>query len=190
MAGSDNIKVAKPKVGGGLFRAPLGTPLPASYDEPLNAAFESLGLVGEEGLTRSEENEADDKIAWGGDAVAELPGNHTLSYSGTLLEGRNAVTLKAIRGEENVTVKADGSITVKANSKRPPRAIYVIDTDSVRDVIPNGQISASGDVQYVHNEVIQYEASIKAYPDENGDKGTQYFPSDGSAPVVDEGAGA
>lgn len=177
MAGSDNIKVAKPKVGGGVFYAPLGTKLPVSYDEPLDAAFKPLGFVSEEGVTRSEENEGDDKIAWGGDAVADLPGTHSLSYSATFLEGRNAETLKALRGAENVTVNEDGSIVVASNSKRPPRAVYVIDTDSVRDVIPNAQISVSGDIQYVHNEVIQYEAGWKAYPDADGNKAKQYFPA-------------
>ena len=181
--GTDNIKVAKPKVGGGLFRAPLGTKLPTSYDEPLDPAFVSMGLVGEEGVTRSEEAESDDKIAWGGDAVADLPGNHSLSLSATLLEGRNATTLKAIRGDANVIVdEMTGAIEVLTNSKRAPRAVYVVDTDSVRDVIPNAQISASGDVQYVHNEVIQYETTFKAYPDADGNKARQYFPGDVDAP--------
>ena len=181
MAGSDNITVSKPKVGGGVFYAPLGTALPTSYEEPLDPAFKALGFVSEEGVTRSEENESDDKIAWGGDAVADLPGNHTLTYSATFLEGRNAETLKALRGEDNVVVGEDGAITVLSNSKRPPRAVYVVDTDSVRDVIPNAQISASGDIQYVHNEVIQYEASWKGYPDAEDNKGYQYFPAEGAS---------
>lgn len=185
--GSEAIKVAKPVVGGGVFVAPLGTELPTDYDTPLDSAFKPLGYVSEDGVTRTEENESEDKIAWGGDAVADLPGNHTLSFSATFLEGRNAETLKALRGEENVTVGSDGSITVTSNSKRPPRAVYVIDTESVREVIPNAQIAVSGDIQYVHNEVIQYEASWKAYPDASGNKAKQYFPADGEGDSGDEG---
>lgn len=182
--GSEAIKVAKPVIGGGVFVAPIGTALPTDYDTPLDAAFKPLGYVSEDGVTRSEENESEDKIAWGGDAVADLPGNHTVSFSATFLEGRNAETLKALRGAENVAVDAEtGAITVTSNSKRPPRAVYVIDTESVREVIPNAQIAVSGDIQYVHNEVIQYEASWKAYPDAEGNKAKQYFPGD-IAPVI------
>lgn len=179
VAGPDNIKIAKPKVGGGVWRAPLGTTVPTSYDEALDAAFKSLGLVGEDGVTRSEENESDDKIAWGGDAVADLPGTHSLSYGATFLESRNAETLKALYGDDNVIIDAaTGAISIKSNSKRPERAIYVIDTESTREVIFNAQMTASGDITYVHNEVIQYEASWKAYPNADGNKSIRYFPGD------------
>ena len=45
--GSEAIKVSNPKVGGGVFRAPIGTTIPTSYDEALDAAFVALGYVGE-----------------------------------------------------------------------------------------------------------------------------------------------
>lgn len=184
--GTDNIKTSKPKVGGGIFRAPLGTAVPTDFNTPLDAAFKSLGYVSEEGVVRSEEYPSDPKVAWGGDEVADLPGTHALNFSATLLEGRNAEALKAIRGEENVTVDdATGAITVKTNSKRAPRAVYVIESDSVRDVIFDAQISLSGDVTYVHNDVIQYEVSWKAFPNADGDKSAQYFPADNAAPAVE-----
>lgn len=185
--GTDAIKVANPKVGGGVFRAPLGTPIPTSYEDELDPAFEALGYVGEEGVSKTEDNESDDKIAWGGDAVADLPGTHAVSYNGTFLESRNATLLKALRGAENVIVGPNGAITVKGNAKRPPRAVYVIDTDSVREVIPNGQIRTSGDTVFVHNDTISYPATWKGYPDANGDKFFTHFPGDDDTAPPTEG---
>lgn len=187
--GSNAIKVANPKVGGGVFRAPLGTKLPESYEDELDPAFKALGYVGEDGVNKTEDNESDDLIAWGGDAVLDLPGTHTVTYGGTFLESRNAELLKALRGEGNVKIGSNGAIAIKGNAKRPPRAVYVIDTDSVREVIPVGQIRISGDTAFVHNNAISYPSEWKGYPNEDGDKFFTYYPAEtpDSTPETPEG---
>ena len=43
-----NVSAAKPKVGGAVWRAPLGTPLPTDAKSALNEAFESLGYISSE----------------------------------------------------------------------------------------------------------------------------------------------
>ena len=45
MAKAIHVTVAKPKKGGAVFRAPLGTPLPTSATEVLNEAFQGLGYI-------------------------------------------------------------------------------------------------------------------------------------------------
>ena len=45
-----NVTSAKPKVGGAVFTAPLGTPVPKDATSELNEAFKNLGFVSEEGL--------------------------------------------------------------------------------------------------------------------------------------------
>ena len=47
---TDNVTAAKPKVGGCLFRAPIGTDLPTDAKTALNEAFTSLGYISEDGL--------------------------------------------------------------------------------------------------------------------------------------------
>lgn len=170
--GVDAVSVAKPITGsGGVMVAPAGTEVPTSYGEALDPAFVKMGYVSEDGVTRTTDFDTDDKFAWGGDAVAELPGQHSVSYTATFLEAGNPDLLKSLYGDENVTVdEASGEVTVVGNAKQPPRAVYVVETDQLREVIPSGQLSVSGDVQYVDSEVIQYEVTIKAYPDEDGAK--------------------
>ena len=51
MANAKNVTAAKPKVGGAVHRAPLGTPLPTDAKSELDKTFESLGYISSDGLT-------------------------------------------------------------------------------------------------------------------------------------------
>jgi hypothetical protein len=185
LSGVAAVLTGKPvKSTGGVTRAPIGTPLPTDATTRLNAAFVPQGLISDDGVTRTTDA-SDDKIkAWGGQVVKVVRSDFSVSYKFSYLEAASAVTLKSIVGEENVTItppeegKHNGKVAIKFNAKPAPRATYTLEmldeNTFIREVIPIGQISVSGDVQFVHSAVIKYEVTIEALPDSSDNNAYEY----------------
>ena len=70
MPKTKNVSVAKPKITGAIYRAPLKTALPADATTALNVAFKELGYVGEDGVTNNNSADSDNIKSWGGAVVA------------------------------------------------------------------------------------------------------------------------
>lgn len=69
MADATKVTAAKPKVGGAIWRAPLGTPLPTDAKTELDKAFKCLGYASEDGVTNSNSPSSENTNAWGGITV-------------------------------------------------------------------------------------------------------------------------
>lgn len=72
MSNVANVSTAKPKIGGAVYSAPLGTTLPTDATTALNAAFKGLGYISEDGLSNSNSPSSEGIKAWGGDTVAVI----------------------------------------------------------------------------------------------------------------------
>ena len=168
-----NVSAGKPKVGGAVYRAPKGTALPTDASSELAAVYKALGYISDDGLTNSNAPESDDIKAWGGDTVLSVQTDKPDTFGMKFIESLNTEVLKTIYGDDNVSVDADGSITIKATSTEMDEAIYVIDMIMrggalKRIVIPIGKISDLGDIEYKDNDAVGYDTTITAMPDADG----------------------
>ncbi|GAA5096852.1 hypothetical protein [Nocardia iowensis] len=167
-----NIYAAMPRATGSLLRAPLGTTGPSSATSDLAPAFLDHGYIGEDGYTLAESRDVDKKKAFGGSTVKILQTDYTLTAQFAFLESTNALVLRAVYGDDNVTVTGN-SIAVRHNKRQLPHSSWIIDTlDSdvaLRRIwIPDGQISTVDDVQIVHTETIAYTVTVECFEDADG----------------------
>lgn len=175
-----NVSVGKPKVGGAVYKAPAGTTAPTTANAALDAAFKCLGYVSDAGVVNSNSMETQDIKAWGGDIVATPVAQQKDTFKLMLIESLNVEVLKATYGNTNVTGDLATGITITANSKIREAGVWVIDqelTDNTkkRIVIPDGKVSAVGDITYKDDTVIGYDLTITAFPDSDGNSHYEYI---------------
>ena len=128
MNNKDNITIGRPKVGGAIYFAPLGSDLPTDASTSLPEAYVNLGYVTEDGVTVSTSEETDMIKAWGPEnvMVAQNDFGETVTYN--LLETIRPSVLQYMRGADNVVIEQDGAIKSATTGEQLPRGIIVVDT--------------------------------------------------------------
>ncbi|WP_326931511.1 phage tail protein [Enterococcus avium] len=192
MSDVKNVTTAKPKVGGAVYSAPLGTALPTDATTALDTAFKSLGYISEDGMTNANTPESDNIKAWGGDVVAVVQTEKADTFAYTLIEALNPDVLKEVYGAANVSGTLETGITIKANSNPMEEHVLVVEMVMKggilkRIVIPIGKVSEVGEIVYKDDEASGFETTITALPDTDENTHYEYIQKPGSS--APEGSG-
>lgn len=132
MVDARNVAVGKPKIGGAIFRAPIGTALPTDEKTQLDAAFKDCGYVSDSGWEQAIKKSYGSVKAWGGDEVAKPRSELTVSASLELIEAHNPEALAAVYASAELTIteatETSGRKTALAyKGEDADPAIWVID---------------------------------------------------------------
>lgn len=171
---ADNVEVG---VTGGVYVADSGTTLPDDTTDTRDAAFADCGYVGDDGVVESQGSDTTDIKAWqNGDIVRKVQTKHELTYKFTMIE-TSETTLGVFYGNY-----AAGAVMITGDQLDHKSWIIDVidDTDKIRIVIPDGQITDRGDVSYKNDEAIAYPITITCYPDADGVKAYKYLSGTGS----------
>lgn len=170
---ASNVTAGKPKIGGAIFSAPLGTAVPTSVNDELTG-FTCVGYISEDGVSNDNSPSSTDVKEWGGSTVLPIQNDRPDTFKWTMLETMEVTVKKLIYGEDNVSVDEEtGEIKTKASSEELEAHAYVIDM-ALRDgakqrlVIPEGKITQLDTIKYANNSAVGYGVTVSAIPDEDG----------------------
>lgn len=166
---ANNVTTGKRRTAGGIYRAAAGTTLPTDATTSLAAAFKEIGYISEDGVTNSISKTTNEIKEWGGDTVDSEVSEQTDQFTFKSIESMNVDTLKAVFGDTNVT-ESTGAISILVKAGAFGGGVWVIDVAQKggrlkRIVIPDGKITALGDIVYNGSEAVGYDITLSAFYD-------------------------
>lgn len=173
MNDKNNLTIGRPKAGGAIYVAPLGTSLPNDAGTSLSGDFVNLGYITEDGVTQSTAEDIEMIKAWGPEnvMVAQNDFSETVTYN--LMETIRPAVLQFVRGAGNVSIDGDGAIASATTGDPLPRCVVVIDTIQNngsanprihRIVYGDCQITdRSGDQTYNNSDPVTFPVTLTAF---------------------------
>jgi hypothetical protein len=174
------VSTGKPKTGGAVYRAPLGSTLPTDHKAELDKAFICLGYVSDAGLTNNIARTYGSIKDWGGTTVATPQTEFADTFGLTLIESLNPDVLKTVHGSAAVTGDLDTGLTVNVSDTEPEAGAWVVDMITLggyakRIVIPEAKLTGLGEIAYTGTDAIGYQLTLTATPDSTGKTHTEYI---------------
>ena len=183
------VTTSKPKIGGAVHRAPLGTKLPTDAVSVLDSTYVNLGYISDSGLTNANSKSYEQTRAWGGDIVDQHVTENNDTFQASFIESNNVEVLKMVFGDNNVTGDLKTGITIVSNAQDAEAYVYVVDMIEKgnvlhRVVLPNAKLTERGDTVYSDGDVTAYDCTLSAMSDELGNTHYEYKKKKEAAPVI------
>ncbi|AYN57489.1 major tail protein [Arthrobacter phage Kepler] len=161
---------------GPILSAPLGTTLPTDALEVVDPAFDDSGYISADGMNLTPERSTETIRDWSGAIVRNILSEFGASIAWAHLE-TNEASLKNYFGDDNVTVTAatptsGKQLAAQLKAAELPRKSWVFkikDGDNrVLVVVPDGQITDTGEVSFTRTGAITWPCTLTTYPDSSG----------------------
>lgn len=180
MNNANYVTAGKPKVGGAVHVAPLGTTLPTSATTDLGDEWLDVGYISEDGVTNTNAIESNDVKEWGGNTVLSIQTGKSDKFKMKFIEAMNKNVLKVVYGEGNVSGDLETGMEIKVNADEVVQWAWVIDmilrgNIAKRIVIPAAGINELGDIVYNSSDAVAFDATLTATPDANDNTHYDYM---------------
>lgn len=168
MAGdTDNPRVW---VNADVYVGPTTAAAPDDIATPLDTDFEALGLLGEDGMTESRDEDKTDHYAWGGILVRTTRSKHKRTIKVIALEDNPVVFDLVNPGSTAETTAGVTTRTVKTPAPNKKSFVFeMVDGDITRRLyVPTGEVLDVGDIESSDSALTQKELTVTVYPDADG----------------------
>lgn len=171
------VAAARPKVGGGLYWAPLGTTLPTDATTALDAAFKCLGPVSDAGISPSRDTSIEKIKEWDGSTLASLLSDESRTFEAVLYGVHDQDFLEFLFDATNVTVTAATALagtkiaTVDKGGQMQKGVVVfemVYNGIKQRKILPAADANCTGEEPYVPGGLRGYTLEFEATKDESG----------------------
>ncbi|MBZ4319536.1 hypothetical protein JNW98_09175 [Streptomyces sp. SCA2-4] len=162
---------------GAAYVAPKGTTAPTDATSTWPAAATDIGWISEDGITESNSTDTSEIKGWqGGQTVRKVISSSEMTFKFTAIETSRAVLELYHKGAKMTTTNGKSVLAIKApTTDRRLFGFDVIDGSShVRIVIPDGEVTETGDVTYKADEAVSYEITVTGYPGADGTVAYKY----------------
>lgn len=158
---------------GELYAGAVGTAAPTTSVSSLNAAFNGMGYVSEEGVREAYEDTVEEIVAWQKATVVRAvttESKATLQF--TLIESKGKV-LELFHKGSTIAVVSAGQWKIDVYAPTPDPRAFVLDvldgSKHLRIYVANGEVMDRGEIVYSNEgEPIGYTMTVTCYGDANG----------------------
>ncbi|WP_421572280.1 hypothetical protein M1L65_05875 [Slackia exigua] len=161
---------------GAILDAPVGTPLPKSAVEALDAKFASSGYITSDGVKVSTDRKTSDIADWSGSTVRKL----LQSFDGTISWSEMQMSVESLRHafgasavkETQANNQHGNQVSLELSASMPEARSWVFKMKDGKArmliVVPNGQVTDVDSLTFNSSDAIALPVTLSCYPDASG----------------------